>query len=133
MALTIEELRKPKDGAFYKSPRRLCVTADDELVDETDPRAVRLLVGEGGELPTAVAAHYGLIADEGESGAESSQDEAQGGEDEDDEDADEGDQGAETPISRMRKDDLVALAVERGIEGAEDLTVAELRERLSGE
>lgn len=61
MALTIEELRKAADGAMYTAPARICVTADDELCEETDPRAARLLVGKGCQIPARVAAHYGLI------------------------------------------------------------------------
>lgn len=64
MALNIEELRKPTDGAMYVSPQRLCVTADDHLCECDDPAAVRLLVGEGCEIPNAEAAKYGLIASE---------------------------------------------------------------------
>jgi hypothetical protein len=63
MALNIEELRKPRDGAMYVSPERLCLTADGELCSEDDPKAVKLLVGKGGEISTADATKYGLIAD----------------------------------------------------------------------
>jgi hypothetical protein len=63
MALNIEELRKPRDGAMYVSPERLCLTADGELCSEDDPKAVKLLVGKGGEISTAEATKYGLIAD----------------------------------------------------------------------
>jgi len=62
MAFKIEELRKLPDGAMYVSPERICVSADGELCDETDPHAVRLLVAKGGEIPAAEAAKYGLIA-----------------------------------------------------------------------
>ena len=62
MALTIEDLRKKKDGARYVSPQRLYVTAEDELCAAGDPAAVKLLVGEGGVIPNALAAKYGLIA-----------------------------------------------------------------------
>jgi len=63
MAFTIEELRRPPSGAMYVSPERICVSADGELCDEADPRAVRLLVAKGCEIPAAEAAKYGLIAD----------------------------------------------------------------------
>jgi len=46
---------------MYTSPARICVSADGELCDETDPRAVRLLVAEGGQIPASEAAKYGLI------------------------------------------------------------------------
>lgn len=39
---------------------RLYVTADDKVVQEGDPAAVRLLVGEGGQLSDEDAAQYGL-------------------------------------------------------------------------
>lgn len=61
MALDIATLRRERDGAFYVSPARICLTAGDELTGEDDPLAVRLLVGAGGSIPAAVAEHYGLI------------------------------------------------------------------------
>lgn len=64
MALNIEELRKPADGAMYVSPQRLCVTAEDRLCECDDPEAIKLLVGEGCEITNAEAAKYGLIASE---------------------------------------------------------------------
>ena len=64
MAFEITELRRPAAGAMWTSPARLCVTADGELCDELDPRAVRLLVSKGGQLPVAEAARYGLVGDE---------------------------------------------------------------------
>lgn len=64
MALKIEELRKAQDGAMYTSPKRLCATADGELCECDDPEAVKLVVGEGCEIPNAEAAKYGLIAGE---------------------------------------------------------------------
>jgi hypothetical protein len=63
MALRIEELRRRREGAVYRSPRRIAVAEDGTLVDPADPRARWLLVGEGGELPWDVAARYGLVAD----------------------------------------------------------------------
>lgn len=62
MGFTIEDLRREPAGAMYVSPARICVTADGELCEETDPRAVRLLVAKGCEIPAAEAAQYGLIA-----------------------------------------------------------------------
>ena len=62
MALNIEDLRKQRRGAMYISPARLYVTAGDELCGAGDPAAVKLLVGEGCEIPNAEAAKYGLIA-----------------------------------------------------------------------
>lgn len=63
MALDINLLRKPADGGEYRSDIRLCVTADDEITTEDDPRAVRLLVGVNGTIPLKLAEHYGLIGE----------------------------------------------------------------------
>lgn len=102
MAFKIEDLRQKSNGAMYVSPVRLCVTANDELCEETDPAAVRLLVAAGSELPVAEARKYGLISDDEETEAEaksepdedSSEDESEVEEemisdDEDDSDAEE--------------------------------------------
>lgn len=62
--LEINTLRKAASGSDYVSDHRICVSADGELVECTDPSAVRLLVGEGGSIPRAEAERYGLIADE---------------------------------------------------------------------
>lgn len=64
MALRIEELRQRRAGPAYRSPVRLAVTADGELVEDTDPRAAFLLVGAGGEIPWDLAARYGLVVDD---------------------------------------------------------------------
>lgn len=61
MTLKIDELRRPPDGAFYTSPARICVTAAGALVECTDPKAARLLVGEGGQIPVDEARLHGLI------------------------------------------------------------------------
>lgn len=61
--LDINSLRKQADGAYYVSPVRICITADGELVDELDPRAVTLLVGAGCSIPRAEAEKYGLIGE----------------------------------------------------------------------
>lgn len=61
MALNINDLRKQRQGAFYVSDQRICLTADGQLVSCEDTRAVRLLVGAGARLPVAVAEQYGLI------------------------------------------------------------------------
>ncbi len=63
MAFEINDLRRAATGAMYVSPARLCVTADDEICAEDDPRAVRLLVGKGCELTAPEAARYGLITE----------------------------------------------------------------------
>jgi hypothetical protein len=63
MALNINSLRREADGAMYVSPARICVTADGKLVSQDDPAAVRLLVGEGGSLPVAIAELYGLVGE----------------------------------------------------------------------
>lgn len=48
---------------MYTSEKRLYVTADrSRVVDEDDPEAAYLLVGEGGELDDAEAKKYGLKA-----------------------------------------------------------------------
>lgn len=60
--LRIDDLRQQRSGRAYVSPRRLCLTADGEIVDCADPRAATLLVGEGCELPWDVAERYGLVA-----------------------------------------------------------------------
>jgi hypothetical protein len=44
----------------FQSDKRLYLTADDQVVEEGDERAVSLLVGEGGQLSDAQAAKYGL-------------------------------------------------------------------------
>lgn len=62
MAFKIEDLRSAPSGAMYVSPERICLTADGELCEETDTRAVTLLVAKGSEIPAAEAAKYGLIA-----------------------------------------------------------------------
>jgi len=47
----------------FISDRRLYLTADrSSVVEEGDPGAAYLLVGEGGEVSTAVARQYGLKA-----------------------------------------------------------------------
>ncbi len=62
MALDITTLRKAAQGAMYISPELICVSEPKplhqlgELVGETDPRAVRLLVGKGGSIPATMAA-----------------------------------------------------------------------------
>lgn len=66
MGLKIEELRKPVDGAMYRSPQRLYVTAEGRLCNGDDPEAANLLVGEGGEISNAEAAKYGLLEPKGE-------------------------------------------------------------------
>lgn len=45
----------------FISDRRLYLNADrSAVVEEGDPAAAYLLVGQGGEVPTAVASKYGL-------------------------------------------------------------------------
>lgn len=66
MALEIHEIRRPADGAFWRSPERLCVTADGRVTSEDDPEAVSLLVGKGSQLPIAMARRYGLVSEPGE-------------------------------------------------------------------
>jgi hypothetical protein len=61
VALNINRLKQEVPTGDYVSPERICVTADDEIVACDDPRAERLLVGEGSVLPRAEAERYGLI------------------------------------------------------------------------
>ena len=65
MALVIDEIRQRVDGPgeAYVSPVRLCLTADERVVEDTDPDAVILLVPKGGTLPKAVAEKYGLVGE----------------------------------------------------------------------
>ena len=63
MALTINELKKkPADGSVYTSDFRICLDADGKACDCDDAAAVSLLVGEGCQIPTDLAAAHGLIA-----------------------------------------------------------------------
>jgi hypothetical protein len=41
--------------ANWKSPRRLCLTADGEVVSHTNPKGVKLLIGKGSEMPLTKA------------------------------------------------------------------------------
>lgn len=47
----------------FISEKRLYRTADDRVVEEGDPAAAFLLVGEGGTLDDETARRYGLIAE----------------------------------------------------------------------
>jgi hypothetical protein len=63
MALKIEGLRDQRSTrSLFVSKRRLYVSADDEVVEANDPRAIRLLVGAGASIPNAVAEAYGLVS-----------------------------------------------------------------------
>lgn len=54
---------------MYTSDRRLYLAADGEtVVEEGDPRAATLLVGEGGQLSVEDAARYGLTNTRKQSG-----------------------------------------------------------------
>jgi hypothetical protein len=44
----------------YTSDKRLYLTEDGQVVEEGDPRAAILLVGEGGQLSDEDARRYGL-------------------------------------------------------------------------
>jgi len=63
MGLTINLLRGGKEEEpMFISDRRLFLTADKErVVEDGDVAARFLLVGKGGELPTADAERYGLL------------------------------------------------------------------------
>lgn len=55
----------------HKSDRRLYLDAEGNVVEQSDPKKVKLLVGKGGELPMAEARQYGLVQDEpGDAAAE---------------------------------------------------------------
>lgn len=54
---------------MFKSDRRLYLTRDDKVVEEGDPAAAFLLVGEGCELDDATAAQYGLTEAKGKAPA----------------------------------------------------------------
>jgi hypothetical protein len=61
MAFKIEDIKRPAAGSFWTSPSRICLTAEGELCEETDPRARRLLVAAGSQIPAAEAERLGLI------------------------------------------------------------------------
>lgn len=69
MALELERLRKAPEGGEYVSDVRICITDDGEIVACDDPRAARLLVGEGSTIPAPEAAKYGLIVEAAEAPA----------------------------------------------------------------
>lgn len=46
----------------FISDRRLYLSADDQVVEEGDERAVQLLVGEGGQLDDETVKRYKLAA-----------------------------------------------------------------------
>jgi hypothetical protein len=48
----------------YKSDRRLLLTEKDEVVEDGDPRGVKLLVAEGGSLEDSEAEKYDLSGGE---------------------------------------------------------------------
>lgn len=45
---------------MFISDRRLYLTADDEVVEDGDPRAATLLVGEGGQVDDETVKRYKL-------------------------------------------------------------------------
>lgn len=48
--------------AMWTAPKRIYVNADrSKVVDESDPEAASLLVGEGGQLDEAEARRLGLL------------------------------------------------------------------------
>lgn len=70
MAIEINRLRKSPENGEYVSDMRICITEDGEIVACDDPRAARLLVGEGSTIPAPDAARYGLIVEVAEAPAE---------------------------------------------------------------
>jgi hypothetical protein len=66
-----KEWEKKEPMPNWISNRRLYTTADgSRAVEEGDPDGALLLVGEGCELPEAIARKYGLINDEEQPQAE---------------------------------------------------------------
>lgn len=95
MALNIEHLRKPATQGRYVSDKRLCLTADNRVVEWGDIDAKSLLVIEGGFIPEARARELGLIADE----SLDDDDEASPVDDDDDDDSNDDDDESKEPAS----------------------------------
>jgi len=130
MGLDIKSLQKAAEGALYVSDVRLYVSAEGELVQESDPRAARLLVAAGNSIPAAEAAKYGLIADASPSAvlAEAASAVAsEGGAAE----ASPGPESGQDPLEGLTKKELLALAAERGITVSRKATVGEIRAALA--
>lgn len=61
--LGLSSIQREDTTVAFISDRRLYLTADrSAVVEEGDPAGAYLLVGQGGEVPTAVARQYGLKA-----------------------------------------------------------------------
>lgn len=45
----------------YKAEKRLYLNSDNQIVEEGDPSAARLLVAEGDTIPLTEARKYGLV------------------------------------------------------------------------
>lgn len=59
--LGLSSIEREDTTVAFISDRRLYLNANrSAVVEEGDPSAAYLLVGEGGEVPTAVASKYGL-------------------------------------------------------------------------
>lgn len=72
----IDELKRAAQGNMWTSPERLCLTADDEVVVQEDPRATRLLVGKNCQITKDEARRYGLLLEDGEKAAKPEGDKA---------------------------------------------------------
>ena len=67
MGLTIRRLKDQEEKAMNLiADRRLYLTADrSRVVEEGEPEAAFLLVGEGSELESALAEQYGIVEKDG--------------------------------------------------------------------
>ena len=61
----IDEVKRLATGNMWTAPERLCLTADGRVVDESDPAAVKLLVGKGGQITAETARSLGLLLEPG--------------------------------------------------------------------
>lgn len=97
----------------YISDRRLYLNADkSRVVEEGDPDASFLLVGEGGQLPDDEALQWGLKS------SGKTEDKAVAGPAED------------KSLDGMTKDELIAEAEARGVEVAKSWTKDEIRSAI---
>lgn len=100
--LTLLRAGKALEADYYVSPSRVCVTDEGKVVEEGDENAAFLLAPVGGLLPKELAAELGL------SGGTSL-----------------------AALDKLKKADLVAIAQDQGIDGAESMKKAELVSALT--
>lgn len=93
----------PNATEFYTSKERLHLTEDGRAVGAEDPEGVCLLVPAGGKLPLSLARQLGFVVSE-----------------------DDERQSADDGLDKLKKADLVAIAQEKGIDGAAAMTKADL-------